>query len=114
MIGNVGVMGAVSTGFWLGGEGGDGEIHAPEQHPGGSEVEAAGVDDAHDFGAVASDVAPVHRHTKPSEGGNAAGAGYVVEAGAGVEVMAAAGASANGGAVAVLAVEESVAADTDD
>jgi hypothetical protein len=37
-----------------------------------------------------------------------------VETGAGVEVMAAAGASSDGGAVAMTAVEKSVAAETDD
>ena len=102
------------TGFSLGGEGGGGEIHGPEHHSGGGEVDAAGVHDAEDFSTVQGEVAPGHGHAKPRDAGEAAGASHVVEAGAGVKMMAAAGASADGGAVAVAAVGKSVAADTDD
>jgi hypothetical protein len=56
----------------------------------------------------------VHGHAKPRDAGEAAGTGHVVEAGAGVQVMAAAGASSNGGTLAVAAVGKSVAADTND
>ena len=99
---------------WLGGEDLGGEIHGPEHHPGGGEVDTAGVDDAVDFGTICGEVAPVHGHAKPGKGGDAARAGHVVEAGAGVEVMTAAGASSDGGAPAMVAVGKSVAADTDD
>src|SRR3974390_1457273 len=97
MIGNIGVTGAARTCHLLGGEGGGGEIHGPEHHPGGGEVDTAGVDDPENLGTVQGEVAPVHGHPQPRDAGEAAGTGHVVEAGAGVEVMAAAGASANGG-----------------
>ena len=107
-------MGAARTGGWLGGEGGGGEIHGPKQHSGGGEVDAAGVHDAEDFGAVQGELEPGRGHAKQREGGEAAGAGHVVEAGAGVKVMAAAIAAANGGAMTAVAVGKSVAAETDD
>ena len=95
MIGNIGVMGAAQMGGRLGGKGGGGEIHGPEQHSGGGEVDTAGVDDAVDFGTICGEVAPVHGHAKPGKGGDAARAGHVVETGAGVKMMATAGASAD-------------------
>ncbi len=101
------------AGFSVGGEGGGGEIHGPEHQSGGGEVDAAGVDDAHDFDAVEGEVAAVHGDTKSRDGGEAAGAGHVVETGAGVEMMAAAGASSDGGAVTVATVGKRVAAETD-
>ena len=114
VIVNIGVTGAALTGGWLGGEGGGGEIHGPEHQSGGGEIDAAAIDDAEDFGAVRGEVAPGHGQAKPRDAGEAASAGHVVEAGAGVEVMAAAGASADGGALAVAAIGKSVAAETDD
>lgn len=107
-------MGAAQRGGRLGRQGGGGEIHGPEHHSGGGEVDTAGVDDAENLRAVPGQVAPVHGHAKPSEAGETTSAGHGVESGAGVEVMAAAGASADGGAVAVAAAGEGVAADTDD
>ena len=107
-------MGGVRTGGTLGGEGGGGEIHGPEHQSGRVEVDTAGGHDAEDLGAVQGEVARGHGYAKPGDAGEAAGAGHVVEAGAGVEVMAAAGASANGGALTAVAVGKSVAADTDD
>ena len=106
-------MGAVGTTGWLGGEGFGGEIHGPEHHPGGCEVDTAGVHDAEDFSTVRGEVARGHGHAKPRDAGEAASTGHVVEAGAGFKMMAAAGASANGGAPAVAAVGKSMAADTD-
>jgi hypothetical protein len=108
------VTGTRSTCVGLSWERGSGEIHGPEHHSGGGEVDSAGVHDAKDFRTVQGEVAPVHGHAKSRNAGEAAGAGHVVEAGVGVEVMAAAGASADGGAVTVVAVGKDVAADTDD
>src|SRR3974377_1833057 len=114
MIGNIGVTGGMRTWGTLGWEGGGGEIHGPEHHPSGGVVDIAGVDDAENLGTVQSEVAPVHGHAKPRNAGEPAGTGHVVEAGAGVEVMAAAGASADGGTAATVAVGEGMAAETDD
>jgi len=77
-------------------------------------VDTTSVDDAEDLGTVQGEVAPVHGHAKPRDAGEAAGAGHVVKAGAGVEVMAAAGASADGGTATTVAVGKGVAAETDD
>ena len=107
-------MGALWTSNWLGGEGFGGEIHGPEHQPGGGEVDAAGVHDAEDFRPVQVEVAPGHGHAKARDAGEAASTSHVVEAGAGVEMMAAAGASANGCSFTVAAVGKSVAAETDD
>ena len=114
VIGNIGVTGAAQTCSRLDGEGGGGEIHGPEHHPSGGEVDPAGVDDAENLGTVQGEVAPVHGHAKPRDAGTAAGTGHVVEADAGVEVMAAAGASADGGTATTVAVGKDVAAETDD
>ncbi|HZM08859.1 MAG TPA: hypothetical protein VFC15_01470 [Candidatus Limnocylindrales bacterium] len=108
------VIDSALTGGWLGGEGGGGEIHGPEQHSGGGEVDAAGVHDAEDFRTAQGEVAAGRGYAKPREGGEAASAGDVVEASAGVEMMAAADTSSDGGALAVAAVGKSVAAKTDD
>jgi hypothetical protein len=104
-------MGAVRTGSRLGGEGGGGEIHGPEHQAGGGEIDSAGVHDTEDFSAVQGEVATGHGHAKSSEAGEAAGTGHVVEEGAGVEVMAATGASADGWSVAVASVGKGMAAD---
>ena len=113
MIGNIGVMGAAQTAGRLGGEGGGGEIHGPEHQPGSVEVAASGGNNAKDFRTVQGEVARGHGHAKPRDAGEAASTGHVVEAGAGVEVVATAGASANGGTAAVVAVGKNVTADTD-
>jgi len=114
VIENIGVRGAVFTALWLSREGGGGQIHRPEQHAGGAEIDIAGVHDAHDFDAVEVDVAEVHGQVEPGEAGEAAGAGGVVETGADVEVVAAAGAPTGGGGEAVASVGEGVAAERDD
>jgi hypothetical protein len=107
-------MGAMRTCGMLCGEDGGGEIHGPEQQPGGGEVDASGLDDAVGFGPVGGEVAAVHGGDEPGDAEDAAGAGHVVQAGAGVEVMAAAGASADGGSLTVATVGKSVAAETND
>jgi hypothetical protein len=107
-------MGATLTRIGFGGEGGGGEIHGPEHQAGGGEVDSAGVHDAKDFQTVQGKVARGHGHAKPRDAVEPAGAGHVVQACAGVEVMAAAGASADGGAVTVATVGKGVTADTDD
>ena len=107
-------MHATAAGRALFREDGGGKIQGPEHQASGGEVNVAGVHDSEDFGSVQSEVAPVHGHTNPRDAGEAAGTGHVVETGAGVEVMAAAGASADGGAVAVAAIGKRVAAETDD
>jgi hypothetical protein len=104
----------VHAGLRLGGEGGGGEIHGPEHQASRGEVDTAGVDDAVDFSTVQGEVARGNGHAKPRDAGEAAGTGAVAKASASVEVMAATGASADGGAVTVAAVEKSVAAETDD
>jgi len=114
VIENIVVTGTAQTGSRLGGKGGGGEIHGPEHQPGGGEIDSAAGHDAEDFRTVQGEVARGHGHAKPRDAGEAAGTGHVVEAGAGVQVMAAAGASADGWALAVASVGESVAADTDD
>ena len=106
-------MGAVWTRSWLGGEGGGGEIHSPEHQPGGGEVDTAAGHDAEDFRPVQGEVARGHGHTKPRDAGEAASTGHVVEAGAGIKVMAAAGASSNRCAPAMAAVGKNVTADMD-
>ena len=107
-------MGTAGAATGLGGEGGGGDIHGPEQQADGGEVVAASVNDAHDLDAVESDVVPVHRDAKPGEGGEAAGTSRVVEARLGVEVMATAGAAADGGLKAAASVGEDVAAKRND
>src|SRR3974390_567543 len=114
VIGNIGVTGAAQRCSRLDGEDGGGEIHGPEHHPGGGVVDTAGVDDAENLGTVQGEVAPVHGHAKSRDTVEATGAGHVVEACLGVEVMAAAGASADGGTATTVAVGEGVATETDD
>jgi hypothetical protein len=93
----------------FGGEGGGGKIHGPEHHSGGGVIDTAGVDNAEDLGAIHGDVAPAYWRAEPRERGEAAGTRHVVEAGAGVEMMAATGASADGRGVAVACVLKRVA-----
>ena len=114
MIENIGVTGGMRTCGTLGWEGGGGEIHGPEHHPSGGEVDPGGVDDAEDLGTVQGEVAPGHGHTQPRDAGAAAGTGHVVEARLGVEVMAAASASADGGTTTTMAIGKGVAAEADD
>ena len=114
MIGNIGVMGAAQTGGPLGGEGGGGEIQGPENHSGCSKSIRPVARTRHDFGPIACQVAG--RLLGHASGGKGAAScpSHVVEASAGVEVMAAAGASANRSALTVAAVGQDVATGTDD
>jgi hypothetical protein len=114
MIENIGVIGAIGTRCPLRRERGGGEIHGPEHQTGGSEIDGAAVDDAEDFRTIQGHVVQGRRHEEPRDTGEAAGPSDVVEAGAGVQVMATAGASANGGTLAVTAVGEGVVTETDD
>src|SRR5271166_3363542 len=107
-------MGAARTGGSLGRKDGGGEIHGPEKHPGGVEVHSPGGQDAADFGPVTGKVAARVWDTPAENKGATASAGHVVEAGAGVEVMAAADASANGGSPAAQAARKNVVAGTND
>lgn len=113
MIGNIGVMSTMPKGRMPFRERGGGEVHGPEHEAGGCEVDAAGVDDTMDFGAVPGEVALVHGDAKARDGSEAAGTGHVVKASLGVQVVAAAGASADGGAAAAVAIGKGVAAETD-
>src|SRR5271167_3331794 len=107
-------MGAARTGGTLGGKGGGGEIHGPENHSGCVKVYTPGGEDAADFGPVACKVAARVWDAPAEDKGTASGAGHVVEAGAGVEVMAAAGASSNGGSPAAQAAGKDVVAGTNE
>ena len=107
-------MGGARTGGTLGGEGGGGEIHGPENHSGCIKVHTPGGQDAADFGAVACKVAARVWDAPAEDKGAKASAGHVVETGAGVEVMAAAGASSNGGSPAAQAAGKDVVAGTND
>jgi hypothetical protein len=113
MIGNIGVMGALQTGRPLGGEGGGGEIHGPENHSGCVKVYTPGREDAIDLGPVECEVAGRLWDSEAEDNGAASRPSHVVEADAGVEVMAAADASAQGGTETAAAVGQDVAADTD-
>jgi len=114
MIENIRVICSTRTGGWLSREGGDAEIHGPEHQTGGSEIDGAAVDNAEDFRTIQGHVVQGHRHEEPRDTGESAGPSDVVEAGAGVEVVATAGASADCGTQAGATVEECVSAETDD
>jgi hypothetical protein len=66
------------------------------------------------FGLVVSQIAGRFRDEQARESHAPTGASHIVQAGAGVEVMAAAGASVDGGSVTMAAVGKGVAAETDD
>jgi len=114
MIGNIGVMGAAQTGDPLCGEGGSGEIHGPENHSGCVKVYTPGDQDAADLGPVACKVAARLWDAPAEDKGSALCPSHVVEAGAGVKVMAAVGASANGGSAAAQAAGKDLVAGTND
>ncbi|HEY4960788.1 MAG TPA: hypothetical protein VII29_08025 [Terriglobales bacterium] len=96
-------MGAAQTGGRLCGEGGGGEIYGPVNHSGCVKVYTPGAQDAADFGPVAGKIAARVWDAPAEDKGTASCPSHVVEAGAGVKVMAAAGASANGGSTAAQA-----------
>ena len=107
-------MGEVRADSLPGGKGGGGEIHCPENHSGCIKVNTPGSEDTTDLGPVACEVAARLWYEPAEDQGAALRSSDIVEAGAGVEVMAAAGASANGGALAAAAVGQDVATSTDD
>jgi hypothetical protein len=103
----LGTAGAVSG---LGAKGGGGQIHSPEHHQGAIRVDALGSENAVDLGLVPGKVARGFGDTEAEDEGAATGAGHVVEARLGVEVMATAGAAADGGLLTTASVGEDVAA----
>ena len=107
-------MGAARTGGALGGKGGGGEIHGPENHSGCVKVYTPGGEDAADFGPVACKVAARVWDAPAEDNGTASCPSHVVEAGAGPTVMAAAGASANGGSTAAQAAGKDLVAGRND
>ena len=107
-------MGAVRRGVRPGGEGGGGEIQGPENHSGCVKVDPPGGEDAIHLGPVECEVAGRLWDAAAEEKGAALGAGHVMEASNGIQVMAATGAAANGSALAVAAVGQDVATGTND
>ena len=102
-------MGAAQTGGPFGQEGRGGEIHGPEKHSGCVKVDTPGGEDAADLGPVAGKVEARARDAAAEDKGAALRPSHVVEADAGVEVMATAGAPAHGGTLTAAAVGEDVA-----
>jgi hypothetical protein len=96
----------------LGAEGSGGQIHGPEHQQGGVRVDALGSEHAVDFGLFPGNVARGLGDAETEDEGSATGAGHVVEARLGIEVMATAGAAADGGLLATASVGEDVAANT--
>jgi hypothetical protein len=82
-------MGAEWTGGTLCREGGGGEIHGPDNHSGCVRVNALGGKDAVNLGLVVSQVAKRFGDEQAKKLHAATGASHVMEAGAGVKVMAA-------------------------
>jgi hypothetical protein len=94
MIGNIGVMGAASMGGRSAGESSGGEIQGPENHLGCIKVDAPGGEDAIDLAPVECEVAGRLWDAPAEDQGAALGAGHVMEASSGIQVMAATGAPA--------------------
>jgi len=113
LIANIGVSVAARDACKVGRERRGGEIQGPEHHASGGEVDSARVHDAKDLGTVQGKVAKSFGNAEARDANESAGTGHVVETGACVEVVTTAGPSADGGAVAVAAVGEDVATDTD-
>ena len=107
-------MGAARADGGLRREDGGGEIHGPEHHSGCVRADALGGEHAAHLSLVVSQITRRFGDEQARKSHAATGAGHVVEAGAGVKVMAAAGASANRRALAMVAVGKRVPAETDD
>jgi hypothetical protein len=107
-------LSAAGTAIGLGAEGFGGQVHGPEHHPGGFGVDALGSENAVEFELVPGKVASGLGDAETENGAAATGAGYVVEARLGVEVMATAGAAADGGLQTAASAGENVAAGRDD
>jgi hypothetical protein len=106
------ILGTAGAASGLGAEGGGGQIHGPEDHQGGVRVNALGSENAVELDLVPGKVARVLGDAKAEDEGAATGAGHVVQARLGVEVMATAGAVAEGGLLTAASVGEDVAANT--
>jgi uridine phosphorylase len=107
-------LGTAGAASGLGAEGCGGQIHSPEHHQGGVRVDALGSKNAVDLGLVPAKVARGLGDAEAEDEGAATGAGHVVEARLGVEVMATAGAAADGGLLTAASVGKGVAANTND
>jgi len=97
----------------LGALDGGGELQGPQHGCGGVGIDALGGEHTAHFALVVSQIAGRFGDEQARESNAATGASHIVQASAGVEMMATAGASANGGTLAVAAIGESVAAGTD-
>ncbi|HEY4960148.1 MAG TPA: hypothetical protein VII29_04755, partial [Terriglobales bacterium] len=107
-------MGTSGAASGLGAKGFGGQIHGPKHHQGGVRVDALGSENAVDLDLVPGKVAKDFGDAEAGDDGAATGAGHVVEARLGVEVMATASAEANGGLLTAVSAGEDVAADGDD
>jgi hypothetical protein len=105
-------LGAVGTARGLGAEGFGGQIHGPQDHQGGFRIDALGSENAVELDLVPGKVARGFGDAEAGDEGAATGAGHVMEARLGLEVMATAGAAADGGLLTAASVGEDVAANT--
>ncbi|HZM09159.1 MAG TPA: hypothetical protein VFC15_02990, partial [Candidatus Limnocylindrales bacterium] len=90
-------MGTSGAASGLGAKGFGGQIHGPKHHQGGVRVDALGSENAVELDLVPGKVAKDFGDAEAGDDGAATGAGHVVEACLGVEVMATAGAAVDGG-----------------
>jgi hypothetical protein len=90
------------------------QVHCPEDQPSCTGIDALGGENAVDLGPVPLEVASGLGDTEAENEGAAAGAGHVMQAGAGIEVMAAAGAACDGGLETAAAVGQKVPAGAND
>jgi hypothetical protein len=90
-------LGTTGAASGLGAEGGGGQIHGPKHHQGGVRVDVLGSENPVELDLVPGKIARGLGNAEAEGEGAATGAGHVVEARLGVEVMATAGAAADGG-----------------
>jgi len=107
-------LGTAGEASGLGAEDAGGQIHGPEHQQGGIRVDALGSENAVDLGLVPGKVARGFGNAETEDEAAATGAGHVVEARLGVEVMATAGAAADSGLLTAASVGEDVATGRDD
>src|SRR5271165_6164232 len=98
------VLGTARAASGLGAEDAGGQIHGPEHQQGGVRVDALGSENAVDLGLVPGKVARGLGDAEAEGEGAATGAGHVVKARLGVEVVATASAEADGGLLTVASV----------
>jgi len=108
------VLGTARAASGLGAEDGGGQIHGPKHQQGSVRVDALSGEYAVDLGLVPGKVARGFGDAETEDEGATTGAGHVVEARLGVEVMATAGAAADGGLLTAASVGENVAANAYD